>query len=243
LNAGETPSPGGAKPALCRLGASCLRALLAALLLCLYAGAAGPVLAAKDAAKAPSEPGAYCPFPKQGEKPACFAPVEKEYSAFFASVDAGDIDEEQLAQIERELESAGNDEGAYMAVSSLAYGYYLLAERAAKSDEPDPALVERLNGLNDLLAAVYDAPNARPEFRVAVRAAAEDLRERSPAVPTPCEPGSGGERCETTGTLLRALKAIDDPSTDSGVRGALGRLLERVGGVDDPAQPTADTTR
>lgn len=203
--------------------------LLLGSLLCVGGIAATSGLAAGDPAKV----GAYCPFPKKGEKPACFAPVEKEYSAFFAAVDEGQIDDAQLATLEQKLEGAGTDEDGYLAISSLAYGYFRLAERAALSDRPDPALVARLNNLNELLSTVYQKPNAEPAFRVAVREAALDLHERAPAVATDCAPGSDAEECRTTGRLLRALKAFDDPSADRGVRGALGRLLERVTGPDE----------
>lgn len=196
---------------------------------------------ALHAAGDPRKAGAYCPFPKAGEKPACFAPVEKEYSAFFAAADAGTIDDEQMAALERDLDRADGEDGGYLAVSSLAYGYYRLAERAAASDRPDPALVARIEALNGLLSSVYQDPAAPADLRVAVRAAAEDLYERAPAVPVDCDTGAGSEPCVAQSTLLQALKAIDDPSADRGVRGALERLYERVAG--DHAPRAGDTPK
>jgi hypothetical protein len=195
--------------------------------------------------KPPDQAGAYCPFPKKGEKPECFAPVERKYSAFFAAVESGEGADEQVEVLADQLAENPDSADSYLAISSLAYGYFRLAQRAGQSDNPDPALVERLNRLNGLLSSVYEDPNAQPGIRGAVRAAAEDLHARAPAIATECANGATGADCQTTGRLLSALKAIDDPSADRGVRGALSRLLERVTGDDGPplTQPASDSTQ
>ncbi len=218
---------------------------------------AGPARPVGD----PSQPGAYCPFPKQGEKPVCFSEVEQEYSGFFAAVDSGQVDDPEVAELERTLKQAAQTEARTLALSSLAYGYFMLAERAASADRPDPALVARLETWNELLSAVYEDADSEPSFRTAVREAALDLHSRAPAVRSSdggcakADPGSNpdggnadggnadGQPCRTTSRLLAALRQIDDPTSDSsGVRGALGRLLGRMLDDDDVVVPTSDSS-
>jgi hypothetical protein len=190
-----------------------------------------------EAAGDPRQAGAYCPFPEKLEKgrvPECFTPVQREYPDFLAAVDSGRLEDSDVAQLERQLESPGTDGDGVLAVSSLAYGYFRLAERAAASEHPDPTLVARLQRWNELLSAVYEDPETQPGFRTAVRAAAEDLHRRAPAVAAECEPGSGDASCQTTGVLLLTLRRIDDPDGERGVRGALGKLLGRMLGEDEP---------
>ena len=187
----------------------------------------GPARPAGD----PSQPGAYCPFPKKGEKPVCFDQVEAEYSDFFAAVDSGVVDEVEVSQLERTLQQADRTEERTLALSSLAYGYFMLAERAASSEHPDPALVARLESWNALLSRVYEDPASEPGFRTAVREAALDLHARAPDVGPDsgeCEPAEDGRTCGTTSRLLVALRRIDDPDAGTGVRGALGKLLGRM---------------
>ncbi len=184
-----------------------------------------------EAAENPSQPGAYCPFPEKGEKPVCFTRVEQEYGDFFAAVDSGQVDDPKVAELERTLQRGGSDEDRTLALSSLAYGYFMLAERAASAESPDPVLVARLESWNALLGAVYEDAETEPSLRTAVRDAALDLHERAAVVPTACAPGSDGEPCQTTGRLLQTLRRIDDPNAESGIRGALGKLLGRM--LDD----------
>ncbi len=184
----------------------------------------------------PSRAGAYCPFPAKGEKPVCFTEVEREYSDFIAAVDSGKVDDPEVAELERALQQGGESETRALALSSLAYGYFMLAERAASEEAPDPALVARLESWNQLLSSVYADAESEPRFRTAVRRAAVDLHERAPAVPSSddeCEGSATGDSCRTTSGLLAALKRIDDPDADTGVRGALGRLLGRMFDDDD----------
>lgn len=194
------------------------RLSLAVALLLAWAGTATP-------AGDPSQAGAYCPFPEKGEKPVCFEKVESEYSDFFAAVDSGEIHSASVDDVELALQgrTAGADRA--LALSSLAYGYYMLAERAASETRPDPALVSRLERWNELLGSVYEGAGQEPELRSAVREAALDLHARAPAV----DCAEGDDACSTTGILLRTLRGIDDPAGESsGVRGALGKLLGRM---------------
>jgi hypothetical protein len=188
----------------------------------------------------PSEPGAYCPFPKKGEKPVCFTEVEQEYSDFFAAVDSGQVDGPRVRELEETLKDTEQAEERALALSSLAYGYFMLAERAAASDRPDPALVARLETWNALLSSVYEEAESQPQFRTAVRDAALDLHARAPTVASSqeeCGTGTDGPPCGTTSSLLAALRRIDDPDSETGVRGALGNLLERMLGEDEPVEP------
>lgn len=198
------------------------QALLAVLLIALGTGNAF------GAVGDPSKAGAYCPVPKAGEIPQCFVPVKAKYGDFIDAIDAGTIDAAQLAVVERKLQNGGDAGDAYLALSSLAYGYFRLAERAAALEQPDPVLVGRLRRWNALLTSAYRNAQAKPAFRIAVRTAALDLHARAPAVATKCEPGANGEGCQTTGLLLRTLRGLDDPAAQRGVRGALGHLLGRI---------------
>jgi hypothetical protein len=186
------------------------------------------------AADNPSQPGAYCPFPEQGQKPVCFTRVEEEYGDFIDAVDSGRVDDPKVAELERTLQQAGSAEDRGLALSSLAYGYFMLAERAAAAEHPDPVLVARLESWNALLGTVYQDTESEAT-RNAVRRAARDLDERAPAVATECTAGADGESCKTTGRLQWTLRQIDDPDGESGVRGALGKLLGRVLDDDESA--------
>jgi hypothetical protein len=205
---------------------------------------AAPVGAADD----PRRPGAYCPFPKdlkKGEVPACFTSAQEQYPEFLDAVDSGRIDDPRVAQLERQLETADSGESDYLALSSLAYGYFRLAERVARSEHPNPALVARLNSWNHLLSGLYENSTAAPELRSAVEDAARDLHARAPAVDTECPPDADGGSCQTTGLLLQTLRRIDDSGDTYGVRGALGKLLDRMRGDDDAplTQATEDRSK
>lgn len=209
------------------------------------AGSAPGAAAAGD----PSQPGAYCPFPKAGEKPVCFGEVEEEYADFFEAVDSGRVDDPRVSEVEQALAAPRGEAERTLALSSLAYGYFMLAERAATQEHPDPLLVARLESWNDLLSRAYSDAAAPPTFRTAVREAALDLHARAPAVRASgeeCAEAGDADSCETTSQLLVALRRIDDVDADSGVRGALGRLLGRILEDDAPAaepDPEPDTSR
>jgi hypothetical protein len=206
---------------------------VAALALLLALSVAAP---AAGAAGDPRRAGAYCPFPenlKKGEVPECFTSAQREYPEFLAAVESGRIDDPGVTRLEQQLEAAGSEESDYLALSSLAYGYFRLAERVAHSERPNPALVARLQSWNQLLSGLYQKSEASPQLRSAVGDAAQDLHARAPAVTTECPPGSQDETCQTTGVLLQTLRRIDDPADSYGVRRALGRLLDRMRSDDD----------
>ena len=185
----------------------------------------------------PSHEGSYCPFPAAGEKPVCFAEVEHQFGDFLQAVDAGKIDSAELVEVEDRLKTGPTEAERTLALSSLAYGYFMLAERAAAAEHPDPALVARLQRWNELLGAVYADAKGEPGFRTAIRDAARDLHARAPAVPAPCDEVADGEPCRNGGAVLDTLRGIDDPEAESGLRGALGRLLARM--LQDPPQAEA----
>jgi hypothetical protein len=203
--------------------------------LCLIARpmAAGASPASADHGPEP-QPGSYCPFPAKGEAAACMIPVQRRYGAFFEAVDRGDVTEMDADRLERDLAGGGVDEGSYLALSSLAYAYYRVAERAAASPTPATALVARLESWNGLLFSAYANSNPESHFREALRLAMADLYHRAPAVPSACEePGADPASCKTTSRLLETLQQLDDPADEHGVRGALSRLFGRIFGWGD----------
>jgi hypothetical protein len=163
----------------------------------------------------PSKAGAYCPLPEPGQQPECLAPARAEFGEFFEAVEAGSVDESQSQRLESALASGASDENAYLALSSLAYGYFRLAQRAATDPGARPELTNRLDRWNRVLADAYSDSEANPEFRSAVRQAAEDLGDKAPAV-APAE------------DLLQRIAQADGRS--SGLRGALEGLIGRITG-------------
>jgi len=190
---------------------------------------AGALLAAGAQAAGEVRPGAYCPFPKPGEKPACLAPAQQEYGEFFAALDGkGDVGETAAARLEADLAAGAAGETAYLALSSLAYGYYRLSLQAAAAPNEDPELVARLERWNALLASAYAASPQDARFQDSVREAALDLQRRAPPVDLTCLDESGSRvRCDSTEAVLRDIDRMRDRV---GVRGALSRLLERFFG-------------
>ncbi len=177
------------------------------------------------------QPGDYCPFPKAGEKPACMAPAEREYGDFFDSLDAGGLADADSRKLEADLRATKRDERSYLALSSLTYGYFRLAQRAASDPDAHPALVARLTRWNQVLSAAYAGSEGDERFRSALLEAAVDLHARAPAVQAKCDGEIDGKGCNTTGGLLAKLAAIE---AQAGTRTALSRLLERVFGEESP---------
>jgi len=168
--------------------------------------------------------GAYCPFPKEGEVPSCMAPAQSTYGEFFSSLDAtGAPSAAEAARLEADLISGVDRERSYLALSSLTYAYYRLAQAASQSPDARPELTERLERWNGLLSAAY-AESADQRFQSAVREAATDLHERAPSIATECD-GISGQTCNTTGSLLAALDRMDQRG---GMRTPLTHLLNRV---------------
>jgi hypothetical protein len=195
-----------------------VRVLLAGVLLAAGAQGAGEV-----------RPGAYCPFPKPGEKPACLLPAQQEYGEFFTALDGeGDVGETAAARLEADLAAGASAETAYLALSSLAYGYYRLSQQAATTPGLDPEIVARLERWNALLAQAYAASPQDAPFQDSVRQAALDLQRRSPPVDLSCLDEAGVRvRCDSTDAVVRDIDRLRD---QVGVRGALARLLERFFG-------------
>jgi hypothetical protein len=179
-------------------------------------------------------PGAYCPFPKPGEKPACLQPAQQKYGAFFAALDGpGEPGEAALAQVEADVAAGAASENAYLALSSLAYGYYRLSQRAAETPSSDPEINARLERWNALLAQAYEHSPQDAQYRASVHEAALDLRRRSPPVSLACLDEAGRSvRCDSTEAVLHDIDKLRD---EVGVRGALSRLLERVFGGETEA--------
>ncbi len=192
-------------------------------------GASACLVAAAPAVESRPPPGAYCPFPAEGEKPACLQPATEAYAEFFAELETGAMSEEGAARVEADLAAGAASDRSYMALSSLAYGYFKLAERAA-AKRGDPEVRVRLERWNALLARAYDASPNDPGFREAVREAAVDLHRRGPAVELNCLDAEGKPaRCTSTEAVVRTLSQQRDTS---GMRGALGKLLQRLFGDD-----------
>jgi hypothetical protein len=198
--------------------------LLAALLFAAAAHGAGEV-----------RPGAYCPFPKPGEKPACMLAAKEQYGEFFAALDSeGTPGDQALARVEADVAAGAAGENAYLALSSLAYGYYRLSQHAAETPGRDPEVVARLERWNALLARAYETSPQDARFQASVREAALDLRQRSPSVELSCLDDAGQRvRCDSTEAVLRDIDRLRD---QVGVRGALSRLVGRWFGEADEAE-------
>ena len=174
-------------------------------------------------------PGAYCPLPKTGEQPKCLEPARGQYGDFFEALDGGEPSDAAVARVEEDLASGGASERAYLALSSLAYGYYRLAQLAASTPGEDPSIVARLERWNGLLSGAY-ASSEDADYRQAVRNAAEDLDQQS-AVELECVDAAGETvPCRSTEVLLRGL---DQAGGEVGVRGAVQRMLRRIFGGGD----------
>jgi hypothetical protein len=172
------------------------------------------------------QPGAYCPLPKPGEERACLEPARGRYGAFFDSLEEGAPRNDETARLEGEVESGGA-EAPYLALSTLAYGYYRLAERAAARPDSDPEIAARLERWNALLARAY-AGAENPDYKAAVRLAALDLSRNTPAIELQCQDAQGQQvACQSTEAVLRG---IDAQGRRVGVRGALERILRRIAG-------------
>ena len=190
---------------------------------------AGVLLTASAQGAGEIRPGAYCPFPKPGEKPACLLPAKQEYGEFFVALDAnGDVGETAAARLEADVAAGAGSGNAYLALSSLAYGYYRLSQQAAATPNDDPELVARLERWNALLSRAYASSAQDADFQDSVREAALDLKRRAPPVALSCLDESGGRvPCDSTEAVLRDIDRLRD---QVGVRGALSRLLGRFFG-------------
>jgi hypothetical protein len=185
------------------------------------AGGAAQLRAAGEIA-----PGAYCPIPKQGDTPKCLEPAIAKYGDFFAALASEEVDEAGLARVEGDVAAGAESEHAYLALSSLAHGYYRLSQRAAQAEGVDPEIVARLERWNALLGKAYDASAADADFRRALREAALDLQRRAPPVRLRCVDEAGETvACDSTDAVMRG---IDATAGEVGIRGGLERLLQRM---------------
>lgn len=175
-------------------------------------------------------PGAYCPLPARGEKPRCLEPAVARYGEFFEAVEEGRADGSPLARVEETVAAGGSSEEAYLALSSLAYGYYRLSQRAAATPETPPEIAARLERWNALLGQAYGT-SEDDAWRAAVREAALDLQQRAPPVGLSCRDARGEPTaCDSTDAVLRGVDATAD---EVGIRGGLRRLLERISAEED----------
>jgi hypothetical protein len=188
-----------------------------------------PVHAGAATAAEPA-PGAYCALPKQGETPKCLGPAMQEYGEFFDALGEEEVDEAGLERVERDLSAGAGSEKAYLALSSLAYGYWRLSQRAAAEPEADPVIAEQLEQWNAVLAMAYEASPDDPKFRSAVREAALDVSRRAPPVRLRCvDEGGETSECDSTSAVVRGIDAV---AGEAGIGGGLQRLLQRVFGVE-----------
>jgi len=175
------------------------------------------------------QPGAYCPLPRKGETPRCLEPAMAEYREFFSAIERADVSETGLARLERDVAEGAEAKNAYLALSSLAYGYYRLSQRVAAAGDTDPRLLARLERWNALLAVAYETSGENTEFRRAVREAALDLQRNAPPVRLRCVDERGETvECDSTDAVMRG---IDAAANEVGIRGALERLIKRILGL------------
>jgi hypothetical protein len=153
-------------------------------------------------------------------------PARASYGEFFSGLADGDVSEAEAARVEADVARGRAD-----AVSSLVYGYFLLAQRL--SQEPsDPALASTLEGWNALLLRAWEQSDQDPQFRATLRQAVGDLQDRAPAVRLSCLDAEGlPAQCDSAEAVLRGMNDVRDRV---GVRGALSRLFDRVLGRSGP---------
>ena len=174
--------------------------------------------------------GAYCPLPARGEKPACLEPARAEYGEFFSSVEGGALSDAAAAQVEAAVAAGADSDQAYLALSSLAYGYWQLSKSAVAAQQRNPELVERLERWNALLGMAYDNAADDGAWQQALRTAAQDLQRRAPPVTLRCIDDRGETHpCDSTDAVMRG---IDATAGQVGLRGALERLLQRIFGLE-----------
>lgn len=209
-------------------GARAAAVLPAALLaLILAAGPpAQPAAAAREEGGRP-QAGDYCPLPEPGETPECLLEAQREYPEFFSGLEDGGVDEEATSQLEAEVARGAAGERPYEALSSLAYGYYVLAHRAAETRRPlDPRTAARLERWNEVLARAFETSEEDPRFREAVETAATDIQRSTPPLALRCLDAEGEETtCDSTEAVLRGIQRARERT---GIRGQLRRLLEQV---------------
>ena len=155
--------------------------------------------------------------------------TDNPYEGFFDALEAGDASGAGVQRVETEVAKGAAGEEAYLALSSLSYGYFRLADRAASTPDEDPEIVARLERWNALLARAYENSPDDARYREAVRLAATDLDTRVD-FPLTCSDARGQPAdCNSTRSVLHGFNAT---SERVGVRGALERMLRRMFGSD-----------
>jgi hypothetical protein len=149
--------------------------------------------------------GSYCSLPEPGEKPACLDPAQATYPDFFASVEDGQLDSDSASRLEADLMADPGSEDAYLALSSLAYGYLRISSALSASPDASPALSARLLRWNGLLSSTYAEDSAPEHFRSALREAADDIHSRVGRFGARC--GTASEECSSG--LVLALERVD----------------------------------
>lgn len=188
----------------------------------------GLALASPPAHAADPKPGAYCPIPEPGKPSTCLQPAQQRYQEFFGALDEGGVGDEASARLEADLLAGVEGARRYQALSSLAYGYFRLAKRAAETPGADPLIQARLERWNGLLAQAYETSDADPGYRAAVREAAEDVHRRAPPAGVRCLDAQGRTaQCSSTEAVIRGIDAVRD---QAGVRGQLTRIFSRLFG-------------
>ncbi|MGE4608332.1 MAG: hypothetical protein AAEJ52_16450 [Myxococcota bacterium] len=171
-------------------------------------------------------PGSYCPLPEPGQTPQCLDPAREQYGSVFAALDDGVISDQQLETLEADVADGAGSDRAYLALSSITWVYYQIAQQAAAAAGEDPQVVARLERLNQLLSRAYEVSADSPQFQTAMLDAARDLQNRAPPVSLECIDADGRPaECSATEALLRGYAAA---SSEIGIRGALQKLLERA---------------
>ena len=167
-------------------------------------------------------PGSYCALPEGDEPPACLEPATRDYESFFSGLRSGVVDDAALAQVEQDL--AGEDR--YQALSTLAYAYYVLSQRAVLGKAGSVADVStRLERWNALIGDTYRSSGDQA-FRGAMREAVGDLQARAPAIPVRCTDADGNiTQCQSTAAVAQSITDVRDRT---GLRGTLGRLIQRL---------------
>ena len=163
------------------------------------------------------------------------AAARSEYPGFIASAEGGELDATAAHRLESDLgANVEATDRTYLALSSLAYAYYRLAQRAANDPNQRDVLADRFTHWNAIWTRLYE-DSGDPNLRLAGREAAEDLYRRTPRTDE-----ASCQGCSTSpvsndapGALLATLRGADQRAADNGVRGALSRLLARLRGTDD----------
>jgi hypothetical protein len=170
--------------------------------------------------------GSFCRLPEPGEKPVCLQPARDTYGEFFAAVEEGHVSDDLLDGPESALVAEPGSYEAYVALTSIAFGYLSLARHASDTADMNPELAGRLERWNELLSETYARRSVPAHFKDALRQAADDLHFRVSNMRTSCVMASGRSGGCSSG-LVGALREADEAGV---VRSPMRRLIERIRG-------------